>query len=146
MARRSCSPRPGLSFRLVQGAQLAAVSGGDADPLRRLYAGGLTTAQKITLIENPATPTDVLMIQIFQRHPGACDYAMALNPRTPPEVLTTLAESHTDYVRWAVSANPQTPLTVLVKLFEHRQPEQTYWFLRNPNLPDDLRGHLQNSK
>jgi hypothetical protein len=65
----------------------------------------------------------VLLAELYRRHPGDCDYNVALNANTPPEVLTVLATSKTNYVRWAVAANPQTREAVLATLAQQPDPE-----------------------
>ena len=82
------------------------------------------------------------MAELYRQHPGDCDYNVALNANTQPEILTALATSKTNYVRWAVAANPQTPEAVLSNLAHQPDPELRKWMKRNPKLPASLRNSL----
>jgi len=83
-----------------------------------------------------------LLAELYRQHPGDCDYNVALNANTQPEILTALATSKTNYVRWAVAANPQTPEAVLSTLAHQPDPELRKWMKRNPKLPASLRNSL----
>jgi len=103
------------------------------------------------LASNPGTPIPDLT-RLYNTCKGTLldplspDYrlfhALAWNPRTPSEILTTLANSPFDSVHFALASNPSTPVEVLKELMDTEDSLIRFSLSENPSFPDDLRPQL----
>jgi hypothetical protein len=71
-------------------------------------------------------------------------YAMAQNPKAPPDMLVTLAECQQSTVRLAVGTNPNTPRETLNGLSKDKEQSVRYWMVSNPRIPREILLQLAN--
>ncbi len=69
-------------------------------------------------------------------HSWLIDIALAKNPNTPSEILSTLAESDDTNVREAVARHPATPPEALGRLAENRLRDVRALVGANPSTPE----------
>ena len=63
---------------------------------------------------------------------------VALNPNTPPEILTILARDVDEDVRCDVALNPNTPPEILTILARDEDGDVRYYVERNPNATREV--------
>jgi hypothetical protein len=64
------------------------------DETRVLLSNSPIVRVYCAIAESPQTVSAILA-DIYKRHPGDCDYVLALNSNTPPALLDALAETKT---------------------------------------------------
>jgi len=83
---------------------------------------------------NPKTPVEVLR-KLAEDKDSLVRMRAAENPNTPAEVLRKLGEDNNYGVRHGVATNPHTPAEAFTKLAEDEHKEVRWGVARNPSTP-----------
>ena len=126
-----------------------ATSGADVDSLEKILADATSSGDfeiLAKLAKNRNTPVDDLVriydfckpsINEFNPPEYVVFFSLAQNPRTPPDILVTLAACRQSTIRYAVAINPSTPTEILCRLAE--DPDKLVRTYAEPRLRS--RGH-----
>lgn len=90
---------------------------------------------RFAVASNPRTPPDVLR---WVRRDKSVHGALASNPSTPPDVLAMLSTQETGFTKHDVALNPSTPTDVLVTLSQDTNDFVVFGVIENPSTPQDL--------
>ena len=124
------------------------------DEALKSYLCETLEGEALAAIASNDTLTPEMLASIYARDKSdEILYALALNPRTPKEILSELYEriDEEETIALHLAFNPATEATVLEQLFKKAKPEINEGLAKNPATPDAilealrLEGHYQNA-